>query len=74
MEKILKVACPFCKQNDKSVRGDGCCNCDHTGLVPYGEDHNFKTKDEALNHDPEIPYIDLKFNRLHKLPLNYKPF
>lgn len=69
-----KVPCPFCKPNDKAIRGDGCCNCDHSGLVPYGEDHIFKSEDEALNHDPEISYFDLKDNRAKGLPNNYKPF
>lgn len=68
-----KVACPFCKRNQHSLRGEGCCNCDHTGFVPFGESHNFKTENEAINHDPEISYYDLKYNRLNNLPINYKP-
>lgn len=69
-----KVACPFCKPTEDAVRGEGCCNCDHTGRVPIGEYCHFKTEDEALTHDPEVGYIDLRINRQEGRPLNYKPF
>ena len=69
-----KVACSFCKRFETDKRGEGCCNCDHTGLVPVGENCNFKTEEEALKHDAKISYWDLKFNREHGLPLNYDPF
>lgn len=49
----MKTKCPFCV-------GDGCCNCDHSGFVPYGEGMIFKTKEEADNHDPTISLHDLK--------------
>lgn len=70
---MKKVKCPFCSNPNEKI-GTGCCNCDHTGLVPFGEDHNFKTESEALNHDPEISYLDLKINRMNGYGLNYKPF
>lgn len=70
----MKVACPFCKRNAEALRGEGCCNCDYTGVVPIGENCNFKTESEAVNHDPEIPYRDLKINRREGRALNYKPF
>lgn len=73
-KKIMKIACPFCKPNNESKRGEGCCNCDHTGLVPIGEAYHFKTQHEAINHDPEVSYVDLKFNRENGLPLNRDPF
>lgn len=71
---MYKVACPFCKRFPADKRGEGCCNCDHTGLVEVGRNCNFKTEEEALNHDAEISYWDLKYNREHGLPLNYNPF
>lgn len=74
MEKIKKIACPFCKHSAEEKRGEGCCNCDHTGLVPFGEDHIFKSEDEALKHDPEVSYFDLRYNRKQGLPNNFKPF
>lgn len=49
----IKAKCPFCN-------GDGCCNCDHSGFVQYGEGMIFKTKDEAENHDPTISLHDLE--------------
>lgn len=70
----MKVACPFCKPNETAKRGEGCCNCDHTGMVPIGEFCHFKTEEEALNHDPEIPYLDLDYNRKRGFPLNHKPW
>jgi len=70
----MKAACPFCKRYETDKRGEGCCNCEHTGLVPIGEAYIFKTEDEATNHDPEISYVDLKYNRTNGLPNNYKPF
>jgi hypothetical protein len=70
----IYVACPFCKRFETDSRGEGCCNCDHTGLVPIGENFNFKNEKEALQHDAGISYYDLKFNREHGLPLNYDPF
>lgn len=71
---MKRVACPFCKRFEKDKRGEGCCNCDHTGLVEIGENCNFKNSEEAKNHDPEISYFDLRYNRKYELPLNYKPF
>lgn len=71
---MQKVACPFCKPKKEALRGEGCCNCEHTGMVPIGESFEFHTTDEAVNHDPEISYHDLKHNRLSGNPLNYKPF
>lgn len=71
---MLKVACPFCKRHTDDKCGEGCCNCDHTGMVPIGENCNFKTEEEALNHNPGISYWDLKYNREHGLPLTYNPF
>lgn len=69
-----KVACPFCKSSETDKQGEGCCNCDYTGLVPVGENCNFKTVEEALNHNPGLSYWDLKYNREYGLPLNYDPF
>lgn len=71
---MKRVACPFCKRFKNDKRGEGCCNCDHTGLVEVGEYCDFKTLEEAENHDPEVSYSDLKYNREHGLPLNYQPF
>ena len=74
MHTNTKAACPFCKPNDKAIRGEGCCNCEHTGLVPIGEAHIFKTTEEAINHDPEVSYADIKYNLQNGLPKTYKPF
>lgn len=63
--KNKKVACPFCKRTMADKRGEGCCNCDHTGLVPIGENCNFQTEEEALNHNPEESYWDLKYKKLN---------
>jgi hypothetical protein len=71
---MKKVPCPFCKPKKESVRGEGCCNCDHTGRVPIGEAFNFKTEEEAVNHDPQVSYYDLRDNRQHGRDLNYLPF
>jgi hypothetical protein len=71
---MTKVACPFCKLKPTSTRGEGCCNCDHTGMVPVGEYCHFKNDNEALNHDPELSYVDLEINRKAGVDLNYKPF
>lgn len=68
---MKKVACPFCKQKEDSKRGDGCCNCEHTGMVPFGEDCHFKTEEEAINHDPEVSYWDLKYRRLNNIPFDF---
>lgn len=68
-----KVKCPYCS-DEKSIRGEGCCYCDHSGLVQVGDDFMFKTEEEALNHDPEISFIDLEINRKKGRPLNWKPF
>jgi len=70
----MKVACPFCKPNDTAKRGEGCCNCDYEGIVPIGETFAFKTEEEAINHNSEISYIDLRINRAQKRDLNYKPW
>lgn len=50
-----KVTCPFCKRFETDKRGEGCCKCDYTGLVPVGENCNFKTEEEALKHDDKFP-------------------
>lgn len=71
---MKKVGCPFCKRFTEDIKGEGCCNCDHTGLVPIGENCNFKTEEEALFHNPEVGYIDMKYNRENGLPLTYSPF
>lgn len=70
----MKIACPFCKPTQDAKRGEGCCNCDHTGMVPVGETCHFKTEVEAITHDPEVGYRDLAYNRRNGLPLNFKPF
>lgn len=39
--------CPFCDGED------GCCFCDHTGRVKFGENCEYKTREEIemLNSD-----------------------
>jgi hypothetical protein len=70
METPKKAPCPFCKENKFSIRGEGCCNCEHTGLVPYGEAFIFRNEAEAINHDPGTSYFDLHYERTGKF--NYK--
>jgi len=70
----MKAACPFCKAKETDIRGEGCCNCDHSGMVPIGEAYIFKNAEQAKNHNPEIGYIDLLYNRQHGMPDNYQPF
>lgn len=69
-----KVACPFCKPSPTAIRGEGCCNCDHSGMVPIGDTFHFKSAQEATTHDPEVSYLDLAYNRRNGLPLNFNPF
>jgi hypothetical protein len=70
----MRAICPFCKHDNIAIRGDGCCYCDHTGLIPVGEGRVLRTVEEALNHDPEISLHDLRINRAKGRPDNYKPW
>jgi len=56
MKTQPKVTCPFCE-------GTGCCNCEYSGKVPYGEGCIFASESEAINHDPGISYFDLKLSK-----------
>jgi len=60
----MKVACPFCKHNKDSLRGDCCCLCDYEGMIPEKENIRLLDRD-AVNTD-EYPFwsnIDLKAAR-----------
>lgn len=63
-KRFMNVACPFCTSVNRALRGDGCCFCDHTGMIPEVE-HRRILDDDAEN-DEEYPFlsdIDLKAGR-----------
>lgn len=70
----MKAICPFCKSKHNLLRGEGCCYCEYTGLIPVGEGKVLRTVEEAQNHDPEVSLLDVQLNRSNGRPDNYKPF
>lgn len=70
----MKAICPFCKSKHSTWKGEGCCYCEYTGLIPIGEGKVLRTVQEAENHDPEISLHDVMNNRISGRPDNYKPF
>lgn len=71
---MANAACPFCRASDNSIRGEGCCNCEYSGLVPIGQSFNFKTEEEAKTFKGDISYRDIKDNRINGRPFDYNPF
>ena len=69
-----KTICPFCKSKHNSLRGDGCCYCEYTGLISYGDGLRLRTKEESENHNPEVSLFDLERNRASNRDPNFKPF
>lgn len=55
----MNVACLFCKPDDQAFRGDGCCFCDYSGLIPFEENQRFLDPNMPNNEQPYPHYSDI---------------